>query len=168
MIVATQQGLREKRRLRMKRTIVLLTVATLVLGVLAVGTGVANDENASRAKCSDATLHGTYLFAFDGVAVTGKDQLPLAIAGYDVFDGNGHVKEVASTNFNGQITRKEHVSGTYKVNADCTGTVTYRDGSQVDVFIAPDGSKFTFVIIKPKAVVGTGFEPQGTAKRVGE
>jgi hypothetical protein len=152
----------------MKRTIVLLTVATLVLGVLAVGTGFANDENAAKAKCSEATLHGTYLFAFDGVAINkGNEQLPLAIAGYDVFDGNGHLKEVASTNFNGQsITRKEHTSGTYKVDADCTGTGTYEDGTQADMFIAPDGSKFTFVIIKPKAVVASGFEPRGTAKRV--
>jgi hypothetical protein len=38
-----------------------------VVGVLAVGAGYAKDENAaSRAKCSEATLDGTYLFANDG------------------------------------------------------------------------------------------------------
>ncbi len=148
--------------------LVVLGVVGLV-GVLAVGTGFAEDENTSRAKCSEATLHGTYLFAFDGVAIKGKDQLPFAIAGYDVFDGNGHLKEVASTNFNGQtIIRKEHVSGTYNIKADCTGTGTYEGGVQADMFIAPDGSEFTFVVIKPKAYVGSGFEPQGTAKRVGQ
>ena len=66
MVGATRQGLREKRRLRMKRSIVLLTVATLVLGVLAVGAGYAKNENDARAKCSEATLDGTYLFAEDG------------------------------------------------------------------------------------------------------
>jgi hypothetical protein len=35
------------------------------------------------------------------------------------------------------------------------------------MFIAPDGSKFTFVIIKPKAFVASGFEERATAKRVG-
>jgi hypothetical protein len=145
--------------------LVVLGVVGLV-GVLAVGRGFADDENDGRAKCSEATLHGTYLFAFDGVEIKGNDQLPFAIAGYDVFDGNGHVKTVASTNFNGQIIRKEHVSGTYTVKADCTGTGTSA-GTQFDMFIAPDGSKFTFVFIKPKFDVATGFEERATAKRVG-
>jgi len=38
----------------------------LVVGAAAlttVGAGYAKDENASRAKCSKATLKGTYLFA---------------------------------------------------------------------------------------------------------
>jgi hypothetical protein len=144
----------------------MLGVVALV-GVLAVGRGFADDENGSGAKCSEATLHGTYLFAFDGVEIKGNDQRPFAIAGYDVFDGNGHFKEVASTNFNGQvIIRKEHTPGTYNVKADCTGTGTAA-GTQFDMFIAPDGSKFTFVIIKPKAFVASGFEERATAKRVG-
>jgi hypothetical protein len=138
-----------------------------VVGVLAVGTGFADDENASRAKCSEATLEGTYLFAFDGVEIKGNDQLPFAIAGYDVFDGNGHLKSVASTNFNGQLIRKEHLSGTYNIKADCTGTGTYEGGAKADMFMAPDGSEFTFVFVKPEAGVASGFEPRGTAKRVG-
>ena len=146
--------------------LVMLGVVALV-GVLAVGRGFADDENASRAKCSDATLHGTYLFAVDGVEIKDNDQLPFAIAGYDVFDGNGHFKSVASTNFNGQIFRKVQLDGTYNVKADCTGTGTYEGGEQADMFIAPDGSKFTFVSIKPEATVGSGFEPRVTAKRVG-
>ena len=146
--------------------LVVLGVVGLV-GVLAVRTGFADDENGSGAKCSKATLHGTYLFAFDGVEIKGNDQLPFAFAGYEVFDGNGHVKTVSSSNFNGQVFRKEHGSGTYNVKADCTGTSTYADGVQADMFIAPDGSKLTFVFIKPKAAVASGFEPRATAKRVG-
>ena len=76
-----------------------------------------------RAKCSEATLKGTYLFAFNGVEIKGNDeQAPFAIAGYDVFDGNGKVKGVVSSNFNGEVSRKEPFSGTYTVKADCTGT----------------------------------------------
>jgi hypothetical protein len=137
-----------------------------VVGVLAVGTGFAQDENAARAKCSEATLDGMYLFAQDGVQIKGNDQLPFAIAGHDVFDGNGHFKSVSSTNFNGQVIRKEHVSGTYNIKADCTGTGTYEGGAQADMFIAPDGSKFTFVVVKPSDLVTSGFELRVTAKRV--
>jgi hypothetical protein len=153
----------------MKRIIVLSTIAALMLGVLTVGAVYANNEDAGAKKCSVATLHGTYLFAFNGVEIQGNDeQVPFAFAGYAVFDGNGKEKGIASSNFNGEVTRKEPVSATYTVKADCTGTVTYRDGSQIDVFIAPDGSIFTFIQTKPSELVGSGFEPRGTAKRVGD
>jgi len=151
--------------------LVLLVVGAGV--VLAGGAGYAEDngdngdENAG-AKCSEATLQGTYLFAHDGVDISGNDQAPFANAGYDVFDGNGKVETVVSGNANGETFRKEHFSSTYTVKADCTGTLTSADGSQSDLFIAPDGSMFTFVQIKPKSSVTSGFELQGTAERVGD
>jgi len=110
----------------MKRYVVALLVVlgvVGVVGVLAVGRGFAEDENASMAKCSVATLHGTYLFAYDGFGIKGNEQIPFAVAGYDVFDGNGNVNSVSSFNVNGKITRKEHTSGTYSVKTDCTSTV---------------------------------------------
>jgi hypothetical protein len=170
MVGATQQGLREERRLRMKRSIVLLTVATLVLGVLAVGSGYAKNENAAKAKCSEATLDGTYLFAEDEVILTGNDQTPFALAGYEVYNGNGKVRGVQSGNFGGEIVRNEHFSGTYTVKADCTATVTYPNGEpfRYDLFAAPDGSKFTLVQVNPSEWVTSGFELRGTAKRVGD
>jgi hypothetical protein len=145
--------------------VLLLGVGVLVVGI---GTGFAEDEGDkdedAGAKCSEATLNGTYLFAHDGVKIKGNDQLPFANAGYEMFDGNGKVETVSSGNANGEITRKEHVSGTYTVKADCTGTAY----GAFDLFITPDGSMFTFVQIKPKSNVTSGFELQGTAKRVGD
>jgi hypothetical protein len=108
-----------------------------LVGVLAIGTGYAKDET-EAVKCSEATLDGTYLFAADGVEIKGNDQLPFANAGYEVFDGNGKVKGVQSANINGEITRNERFSGTYSVNADCTSTATYADGTRYDQFIAPE------------------------------
>jgi hypothetical protein len=140
-----------------------------LVGVLAVGRGFANDENASRAKCSEATLKGTYLFAQNGVEIKGNDQRPFALAGYDVFDGNGKVRGVSSGNFNGEVFRKDPFTGTYSVKANCTGTVTFRDGAaaQGDMFIAPDGSMFAFVRTTPEDVAA-GIDSRVTAKRVGE
>jgi hypothetical protein len=145
---------------------VLLLVVGLV-GVLAIGTGYAKDDT-EAVKCSEATLDGTYLFAADGVEIKGNDQLPFANAGYEVFDGNGKVKAVFSLNINGKITRNETISGTYTVEADCTGTATYADGTRYDQFTAPDGSEFTFVQTHPKNLVTASFEPWGSAKRVVE
>ena len=154
----------------MKRYVAALLVVLGVVGlvgVLAVGTGFANGEKAARAKCSKATLHGTYLFAQNGVEIKGNEQRPFAIAGYDVFDGNGEVKGLASGNFNGEVFRNESGSGTYSVKANCTGTFTFTNGTRYDMFIAPDGSMFTFVRTNPE-FVSAGFEQRGSAKRVGE
>jgi hypothetical protein len=149
--------------------VLILLVVVGAAALTTVGAGYANNEDAGAKKCSEATLHGTYPFAFDGFEITGNNnQAPFAIAGYAVFDGNGKEKGVASSNFNGEVTRKEPVSGTYTVKGDCTGTLTFADGSQIDMFIAPDGSMFTFVQTKPSEVVGSGFQPRGSAKRVGE
>jgi hypothetical protein len=162
----------------MKRSAIWAAGMVLVLlvvgaGVLAGGAGYAKDngdngdENAV-AKCSKATLDGTYLFAHDGVDISGTDQAPFAIAGMEKYDGNGKVKAVASGNFNGDVARHQSIPGTYSVKADCTSTATYADGTRYDLFIAPDGSMFTFVQTKPSESVGAAFEPRGTAKRVGD
>ena len=151
-----------------------LALILLVVGAAAlttVGAGYAKDENASRAKCSKATLKGTYLFAQNGVEIKGNDQRPFALAGFDVFDGNGEVKGVDSGNFNGEVFRNDRFTGTYTVKANCTGTVTFRGvggaTTHGDIFIAPDGSMFAFVGTDPESV-GASIDEQVTAKRVGE
>jgi Flp pilus assembly protein TadG len=148
---------------------VVLVLLVVGAGVLAGGAGYAEDngdENAV-AKCSKATLHGTYLFAHDGVVTGGPDKGPFAIAGMETYDGNGKVKGVYTSNFNGNVARHQSFDATYTVKADCTGTVTSGPDAQ-DVFIAPDGSMFTFVQTKSPETVTSGFELQGTAKRVGD
>src|SRR5215212_9734122 len=105
--------------------LILLVVVGAAALLTTVGAGYAKNEDASRAKCSVATLEGTYLFAADGVTIKGDEQLPFANAGYDVFDGQGEVKDVFSQNINGKITRNESGSGTYSVKGDCAGTLTF-------------------------------------------
>jgi hypothetical protein len=165
----------------MKRYVAaLLVVLGLVgvVGVLAVGTGFANNEDAAGAKCSEATLHGMYLVAQNGVVVKetkkGPPRGPFAVAGYEVYDGNGKVKGVFSFNFDGNVLAKFpnnfRDDGTYTVKADCTGATIYKSGGvrfTTDLFIAPDGSMFTFVQTNPPERVTAGFELRGTAKRVG-
>ena len=138
------------------------------VGVLAVGTGFAKNENAAGAKCSEATLDGTYLFAEDGFFLTSNDQVPISEAGYQVYNGNGKVRGVQSGNFGGEVFRKEPFTGTYTVKPDCTATVTYAGDEQFDLFVAPDGSKFTLVQVKPSDLVTSGFELRATAKRVAQ
>jgi hypothetical protein len=139
-----------------------------VVGVLAIESGYAQNKKAAGTKCSEATLDGTYLFADSGFVIKDNEKVPFASSGYEVYDGNGHVKGIATTNVNGKITSKETFSGTYTVKADCTGSSTYTDGTRYDDYIAPDGSMLTFVQTKPSKWVLAGDEQQVTAKRVGK
>jgi hypothetical protein len=115
---------------------------------------------AAVVKCTNATLDGTYLFAYDGVQIQGNNKRPFATAGFQVHDGINQVHGRYSANFNGNIFNNEHFSGTYAVNANCTGTATFTDGTHYDLFIAPDGSMFTFVQTNHRYVTS------GTAQRV--
>jgi hypothetical protein len=143
-------------------------VALIGVGLLASAQGYAQGaEDDSKATCSEATLRGTYLFAYQGVEIKDNDHVPFATAGYEVYDGKGNVSGIATTSVEGEVSRNETFSGTYTVNEDCTGTSTYTDGTHYDEFIAPDGSMFTFVQTDP-GVVASAFELQGTAKRVGD
>jgi hypothetical protein len=159
----------------MKRYVVaLLVVLGLVgvVGVLAIETGYAKDENEdenAEARCSEATLDGRYLHAFDGHITKGKNQGPFAVAGYQVFDGNGKSKGVSSFSVNGKITENEPFSSTYKVKADCTATQVVEAAitTEYDLFIAPDGSMYTFVQTDP-GTVASGFVLRATATRVAQ
>ena len=152
---------------------VILILLVGVVGVLAVGAVYAKeDENEDKnvgAKCSEATLEGRYLFAYDGFEIKGNDNVPFAVAGYQVFDGNGTQRGVSSFSVNGKITENEPFSSTYKVKADCTGTQVVEAAitTEYDLFIAPDGSMYTFVQTDP-GTVASGSNFRATGKRVAQ
>jgi hypothetical protein len=64
----------------------------------------------------------------------------------EVYDGRGSMSVVASFNsvpggvYSFQTTRLN-----YTVNANCTGVLSGSNGKYADIFVAPDGSSFTFV-----------------------
>jgi hypothetical protein len=138
------------------------------VGVVEVVIGHADKDTVT---CSVATLNGTYVFASDGVQIRGQDRVPFANAGIDVYDGAGEVKGVFSSSFNGEIAQNFTLSGTYTVNANCTGTYTATDSTgfvvHFDLFIAPDGSHFTFVQTDP-GFVTAGSERRGSRKKVSD
>jgi hypothetical protein len=118
--------------------------------------------------CSNKTLKGTYLFAYEGFEIKNGEKVPFAVAGIEERDGNGKIEGVYSANFGGEVVRNQPFSGTYTVHPDCTGTNTFPDdGSRVDMFIDPDGSEFTAVQTKPERPPGVvPFVTSWTTKRV--
>jgi hypothetical protein len=142
----------------------------LPLALAGVGSALAAEDDAATdaaAKtCSEATLHGTYLFADEGTTVSGRSHGPFAIGGQDVFDGHGNVRTVFTLSTNGKITRFIHDTGKYNVNPDCTGSIRFSGGITGDLFAAPDGSQFAFVQTNP-GTVQAGFD-QRVARRAGD
>ena len=143
-------------------------ILLLALALAGAGNAFAAEDStapdAAAARCSEATLHGTYLFANDGLALSGNDRVQFATAGVDVYDGNGHIRSVYTLSINGKISRFS-TTGTYTVKSDCTGTARYLDGTRFDQFVAPDGSQIVFVGTNPGTVVAAS-KSRVTARRV--
>jgi hypothetical protein len=121
----------------------------------------AEDENAV-AQCSNATLEGRFVFTEAGFEPQEDKLVPFAITGYQD-NANGAAEGVGTYLVNGEINPPESFRGTYTVNADCTGTVTYEDGTEFNLVTTPDGRMHTFVQTKPPGVVASGI-----AIRVGD
>ena len=101
--------------------------------------------------CSLATLHGDYIFAQDGLD-NGK---PLAAAGRESYDGNGHVKGVSTISANGTITRGSYTA-IYSMKPDCSGTLTVTDSAKkvhrYELFTVPSGDEVAWIQTDPGSV----------------
>lgn len=114
-----------------KRAIVVVMRAALVLGLGAFpGTSIAHDreervgeDSEGGSDCSNVTLRGDYGFRIDGTILAGPAPILLRGVAMTHFDGNGHLTQVDYATFNGVPRWPDwrSASGTYEVNADCTG-----------------------------------------------
>ena len=146
-----------------------------VHSVIGVGPGRRGERvrrrgqhGAGRRRCEVLRGHATrdVLFANDGLALSGNDQIPFANAGVDVYDGNGHIRSIYTISINGKISRFIRVTGTYNVKSDCTGTARYSDGTRYDQFVAPDGSQIVFIETN-RGTVDAASEVRVSANKVG-
>jgi hypothetical protein len=94
---------------------------------------VSDDENV---VCTNATLHGTYQWNITGYIQTTTqnggnigDFAPIVEASYAVFDGHGAITKLVSTdNFSSGGSFTVTGTGTYIVNPDCSGSLTFNVG----------------------------------------
>jgi len=123
--------------------------------------GMALAQSAATANlgCSTGTLAGTYAFH-----ITGQILTPAAAAGpvsgvaLTVFDGYGNLTQVDNVVHNGvsPVEDWRPATGTYTVNANCTGTFTFTPQPTVAAdaspaitlhfVIASDGSEIRTVV----------------------
>jgi len=108
----------------LRRAIPIATAAALVVTLaLTFPRSVIADDDGRRGACSNATLRGDYGLLVSGIRGAGPGRSESFVGtGIHTYDGHGGFTGMDSTH--GQLTgadRNRPVTGTYEVNADCTG-----------------------------------------------
>jgi hypothetical protein len=84
----------------------------------------------AQSGCTAANFKGSYGLALNGFFYDADGfQGVYSSAGLLVADGNGAITGTDTVNRDGTPTRGRRFSGTYSINADCTGTTSLRDTS---------------------------------------
>jgi hypothetical protein len=102
--------------------------------------------------CTLESYQGRYVWAGGG-----KNS---AVAGLEIYNGDGTMTGISSASDNGKIVEVSY-TGTYTVNPDCTSTLTTTDENQevthFTQFLGPKGEEFTWIQTDPGSV-SAGFE----------
>lgn len=113
--------------------------------------GVASAEGEGRA-CTVGILRGSYVFSASGFNIVGGVQQPKAIVEVIAFNGDGTLDVPAATvSLNGLIIRSVHSVGTYTVEDNCSGTITF-NGPTYDIFLSKDGDDISMIQTNPNTV----------------
>lgn len=116
--------------------------AVFVLVLLAVMPTICLGQQ----ECATSTLKGQYLFTGRGFIERLEPGVQRMHYGVFIFDGAGKFTGKQSSSRGGKIGR-EKLAGTYTMEADCSGTISFgsyvNPGGQIhwDVYVTSDGKK---------------------------
>src|SRR5262249_22273438 len=105
----------------------------------------------AQSGCSAASFKGAYGLAVNGFFYdTAGNQGVYSSAGLVVVDGNGAITGTDTLNLDGAPTRGRQFTGTYTVNADCTGVMNLKDAkgaaiANMDMVITNGGKDVVMV-----------------------
>jgi hypothetical protein len=151
-----------------------------VLSAVAFALLTISGTTRAAGECSTATLQGPYAFSAHGVLLgildTAKTLHPLATpaiidsVAIQRFDGAGHFTRTDFLNTGGvpragQTVFNPNQSGTYAVNADCTGTmhIAYDSGAVLDAqIVIADNGRDIKGILSAETVPSFGKAADGT------
>lgn len=114
-------------------------------------------------RCDNRLIEGTYGFTIEGQKLAGPGPVgPQVGVAITTFDGFGNLSQVDSVVIGGtQVADFTHppATGTYSVNADCTGTfhLVFHDGRPpvtVSMVVVADGNEIDTVVLPPPGAVG--------------
>src|SRR5881398_998484 len=124
---------------------------------MALGTSSAARADGRALGCGEYTLHGSYVFTAHGWNIVGGIAQPKAIVEGINFNGDGTlVSPFATVSINGTIIHSSGSLGTYTVNTDCTGTLSFTGGASFDIFAEPNGKQLWMIQTGPMPAVFEG------------
>lgn len=133
-----------------------LGLALTIGGIGCMGVAAASDTDqtnleATGARCSNASLRGTYLFEY--IARLAGDAPYSASGGFRYFDGQGSGRLVFTSVMSDTVQTERF---RYSIASDCTGTIDYRSGAtSEEIFVHPSGQNFAWIDTRP-GFVATG------------
>ena len=135
------------------------------LALCACACATAAFAHGTTESCSAATLQGTYVFAASGYSLIGGVWSPKAIVESMRFNGDGTLSVLSSTlaNLTGNgavIQVPPGGAGTYALNPDCTGTLSFVPGPTFAVVATPKGDDAWMIQANPNNVF------QGSVRRL--
>src|SRR5215831_15013912 len=102
-----------------------------IAGVFVLGTPPAIAQSPFHPQCSLQSVRGTYGVFF--AVSSDQGQQTLSGVGVITADGKGHFVSGTETFTNGsQVCTNVELSGTYTVNANCTGTTSFTQTGQTE------------------------------------
>jgi hypothetical protein len=101
------------------------TFLNLIWGALSLVAFVGMAPPAQAGQCNLGSSAGAYGFTLSGVVILPTGPVPIAAIGRANLDAAGNVSGTESRSVGGGFA-DETFTGTYTVNADCTGTTTIR------------------------------------------
>jgi len=142
----------------MRRSLFLTLTSGVVLGLAALLAPTGSSPRALAAEgCAARSLHGAYGYAFQGQVIPpGTTEFDAAIAGRIVFDAHGGLSGYEWDSTNG-VQETLTFTGSYSVQADCTGTATLVNSNgrtdHITLGLIEGGQEFNFTVTDPGVVI---------------
>jgi hypothetical protein len=104
-----------------------------------LGLGV---NSRAQADCTNASLKGTFGYSCQGTL----GSFPAVEVGIATYDGKGNGSGKSTFSLDGTILQGVPWTGTYTLNADCTGSVTFADGTHADLVLDDHKSELRLIV----------------------
>ena len=140
----------------------LMTALLAGQGTARAGEGGEGANVAAAAECSNHTLRGDYGFVIEGTILAGPAAVRLRGVAMTRFDGKGGLTQVDYATMDGVPGWPDWrpATGTYEVNADCTGRAEIVPGSgpsiQLRLVVSDNGRRVDTVVAAGPSTSSTG------------
>ncbi len=138
----------------------LVSLVAVAIALAMSGAALAESE---AQVCGPQTLHGSYAFSAHGFTIVNGAAQPLAIVEKIQFNGDGTASvPFATLSINGFIVKIPPGGlGTYTLEPDCTGTLTFDGPINLDIVVRPNGKEFWMIQTDANTVLEARVERVG-------